>query len=299
MTSMVPDDPPLAGETVLPLDVVLEGDSLSVLRSLPSESVDLIYIDPPFGTGQVQRLQSIRLGVGEKTRKGFGDLTHRYEVQSDHEYRDDMPLDDYLVFLDERLREAWRVLRQTGSIYLHLDFHSVHYARLMLDDIFGADRFLNEIIWAYDYGGRARDKWPRKHDNILWYAKSDRWAFNREDIDRIPYMAPGLVGPEKAARGKLPTDVWWMTIVPTNSRERTGYPTQKPVKLLERMITASSQPGDVVLDFFAGSGTTGVAARRLGRHYVLVDINPHAVKIANKRLNEVPDPTPQLFDASS
>ncbi|MDP9224108.1 MAG: site-specific DNA-methyltransferase [Actinomycetota bacterium] len=278
---------------------MLEDDSLSVLRTLPSESVDLIYIDPPFGTGQLQRLQSIRLGVGEKTRRGFGDLTHRFEVQSDHEYRDDMPLDEYLVFLDERLKEAWRVLKHTGSLYLHLDFHSVHYARLLLDDIFGSDRFLNEIIWAYDYGGRPRDKWPRKHDNILWYSKSDSWMFNREDIDRIPYMAPGLVGPEKAAKGKLPTDVWWMTIVPTNSHERTGYPTQKPVKLLERIIVASSRPGDVVMDFFAGSGTTGVAARRLGRHFVLVDINPLAVEIANKRLNEVPEPSPQLFEASS
>ncbi|MEX2101289.1 MAG: site-specific DNA-methyltransferase [Actinomycetota bacterium] len=299
MTQTTPDDPTPAERSVLPLDVVLQDDCLSVLRGLPSDSVDLIYVDPPFGTGQLQRLQRIRLGVGDKTRKGFGDRTHRYEVQSDHAYRDDMPLDEYLKFLDERLAEAWRVLKPTGSIYLHLDFHSVHYARVMLDEIFGPERFLNEIIWAYDYGGRARDKWPRKHDNILWYAKSDSWVFNRDDVDRIPYMAPGLVGPEKAARGKLPTDVWWMTIVPTNSRERTGYPTQKPLKLLERIVTASSNPGDVVMDFFAGTGTTAVAARRLGRHYVLVDINPQAVEIARKRLDDVGEPTPQLFEAST
>lgn len=195
-----------------------------------------------------------------------------------------MPLEEYLGFLYDRLAEMHRVLANEGSLYLHLDFHTVHYARLMLDEIFGAENFLNEVVWAYDYGGRARDKWARNHDNILWYAKSDHWTFNRDAIDRIPYMAPGLVGPDKAARGKLPTDTWWMTIVPTNSRERTGYPTQKPLKLLERIISASSRPGDLVADFFAGTGTTGVAAKRLGRRHLLVDQNPAATQIAEKRL---------------
>lgn len=199
-----------------------------------------------------------------------------------------------LGFLDLRLREAHRVLKRNGSIYLHLDFRAVHYARLILDDIFGAERFLNEIIWAYDYGGRHRGRWPRKHDNILWYSKSDTWKFNRDDIDRIPYMASGLVTAEKAERGKLPTDVWWMTIVPTNSRERTGYPTQKPEKLLERIIRASSDPGDVVLDFFAGSGTAGVVAKRLGRSYVLIDSNLEAVEIARQRLDREPEPSQRL-----
>jgi site-specific DNA-methyltransferase (adenine-specific) len=157
----------------------------------------------------------------------------------------------------------------------------------MLDDIFGPERFLNEIIWAYDYGGRRKDIWPRKHDNILWYGKGDEWTFNIDAIDRIPYMAPGLVTPEKAARGKMPTDVWWLTIVPTNSRERTGYPTQKPEKLLERIVAASSSPGELVLDFFAGSGTTGVVAKKLGRHFLLVDNNPEAVQIAQRRLASV------------
>jgi site-specific DNA-methyltransferase (adenine-specific) len=289
-----------AGSAASSSNVVTEGvivdDNISVMNRLPSECVDLIYIDPPFGTGQVRRLQSIRTGSGEKTRNGFGGRTYNFQVVSAHHYRDDMPLEEYLGFLFERLVEIHRLLRADGSLYLHLDFHTVHFARLMLDEIFGADHFLNEIIWAYDYGGRARNKWARKHDNILWYAKSDRWAFNRDDIDRIPYMAPGLVGVEKAERGKLPTDTWWMTIVPTNSRERTGYPTQKPVKLLERIIRASSSPGALVADFFCGSGTTGVAAKRLSRRFLLVDQNPEAIRITKERLATVVMPNPSLFE---
>lgn len=263
---------------------VVEADNLDVLRRLPDGCVDLIYVDPPFGTGRVRRLDAIRLGAGPRTRTGFGGRTYAFDVVSRHAYRDDMPLEEYLAFLHERVVEMHRVLRPTGSLYLHLDFRTVHYARIMLDEVFGPERFLNEVIWSYDYGGRARDKWARKHDNILWYAKSDRWTFNRDAVDRIPYMAPSLVGPEKAARGKLPTDVWWMTIVPTNGRERTGYPTQKPLKLLERIVRASSNPGDLVADFFCGSGTTGVAARRLGRDYLLVDDNPEAIRITEARL---------------
>ncbi len=255
-----------------------------MLSGLPAECVDLIYIDPPFGTGQVRRLQSIRTGTGDSTRRGFGGRAYRWTVESVHAYRDDMPFEAYLGFLRAHLAEAHRVLRSGGSLYLHLDHHAVHHARLLLDELFGAEHFLNEIIWAYDYGGRHRDRWPRKHDNILWYAKGGGWTFNRDDIDRLPYMAPELVGPEKAARGKLPTDVWWMTIVPTNSRERTGYPTQKPERLIERIVRASSRPGDLVLDFFAGTGTTGAVAARLGRRYLLVDNNPEAVDIARRRL---------------
>lgn len=279
-----------------PMEGVIENDNLAVMSNLPSDCVDLIYIDPPFGTGQVRRLQSIRTGVGEKTRNGFGGRTYNFEVVSAHNYRDDMSLEKYLGFLYERLVEMHRLLRHDGSLYLHLDFHTAHFARLILDEIFGPERFLNEVIWAYDYGGRARDKWPRKHDNILWYAKSDRWTFNREDIDRIPYMAPGLVSAEKVARGKLPTDTWWMTIVPTNSRERTGYPTQKPLKLLERIIRASSKPDDLVADFFCGSGTTGVAAKRLGRRFLLVDENPEAIRVTEKRLAAEAEPSPSLFE---
>ena len=272
-------------QELVPFEGLVYGEALVVLKRLPSESVDLVYIDPPFGTGQTQRLATIRTGDGSSLRKGFGGRVYRWRTVSVMEYRDDMPFEDYLTFLYTHLQEIHRVLKTTGSLYLHLDHHAVHWARIMLDEIFGPERFLNEIIWAYDYGGRPRNKWPRKHDNILWYAKGDTWTFNREDVDRIPYMAPGLVGPEKAARGKLPTDVWWITIVPTNSRERTGYPTQKPEKLLERIIRASSHEGDLVLDCFAGSGTTGVVAKKLGRRFLLVDNNPEAIAIAKKRLS--------------
>jgi site-specific DNA-methyltransferase (adenine-specific) len=260
------------------------GDNLHVLRALPEGCVDLIYIDPPFGTGQSRRLDSIRTGSGTKTRVGFGGRTYRWENVSAHRYEDGMDLDEYLAFLGARLTEMHRVLAAHGSLYVHLDHHAVHHVRMLLDEIFGPERFLNEIIWAYDYGGRARDRWPRKHDNILWYARSATWVFNREAVDRIPYMAPGLVGPEKAARGKLPTDVWWMTIVPTSGRERTGYPTQKPLRLLERIVLASSNPGDLVADFFGGAGTAAVAAARLGRRHLIVDSNPEAIRITRARL---------------
>ncbi len=260
------------------------GDNLPIMRLIPDDSIDLVYIDPPFGTGNLRRHDRIRLGAGEMSRRGFGGRVHRFEVTSSMRYEDSMSIDEYLEFLWVRLVEIHRILTSRGSLYLHLDYRSAHHARFMLDDLFGADRFLNEIIWAYDYGGRSRVRWPAKHDNILWYSKSPSWVYNIDEIDRIPYMAPSLVGPEKAARGKIPTDVWWMTIVPTNSRERTGYPTQKPVGLVERIVRASSRPGDLVADFFCGSGTTGIAAARLGRRYLLVDNNPAAIEIARRRL---------------
>ena len=263
---------------------VLCADNLEVLGGLPDGCVDLVYIDPPFATGQTRRLDSIRTGAGERRRNGFAGRSYAFEVVSSHAYRDDMRLEEWLGFLLPRLREIHRVLAETGSLYLHLDHHAVHHARLLLDEVFGPQRFLNEIVWAYDYGGRARDRWPRKHDSILWYARGERWTFNREAVDRLPYMAPGLVGPDKAARGKLPTDVWWMTIVPTRGAERTGWPTQKPLRLLERIVTASSNPGDLVADLFCGSGTAGVAARRLGRRCLLVDSDPEAVRISAARL---------------
>ncbi len=265
---------------------VVEADNLEVLVAIPDGAVDLVYADPPFATGRTQRLESIRLGAGERTRAGFRGDTTAYEVVSDHAYEDDLPLDAHLAALAARIREIHRVLAPHGSLYLHVDWRTSHHVRLLLDEVFGAQRFLNEIIWAYDYGGRARDRWPRKHDTILWYARGDAWRYERDAIDRIPYLAPGLVGPEKAARGKLPTDVWWMTIVPPGSAERTGYPTQKPIRLLERIVAASSRPGELVLDPYAGSGTTGVAAARLGRRWLLVDRNPAAVEIARRRLAE-------------
>jgi site-specific DNA-methyltransferase (adenine-specific) len=263
---------------------VVQADNLDVLAAIPDGVVDLVYADPPFGTGDVQLLTSIRTGVGERTRRGFGGREVAWEVVGEQAWTDDLPLPEHLAALRARVEEIRRVLAPNGSLYLHVDWRTVHHVRLLLDEVFGPERFLNELIWAYDYGGRARDRWPRKHDTILWYARGDTWTFDRDQIARIPYMAPGLVGPEKAARGKLPTDVWWMTIVPPASAERTGYPTQKPVRLLERILAASSRPGDLVLDPYAGSGTTGVAAARLGRRWLLVDRNPAAVAIARERL---------------
>ena len=265
---------------------VVEADNLELLDVLPDGSVDLAYADPPFATGVTQRLQTIRLGSGERERPGFRGVTSKYEVTSDLAYEDALPLPEHLAALRARMEGIHRVLAPHGSLYLHVDWRTVHHVRLLLDEVFGPERFLNELVWAYDYGGRARDRWPRKHDTILWYARGDDWLFDREAIDRIPYLAPGLVGPEKAARGKLPTDVWWMTIVSPGGKERTGYPTQKPVRLLERIVAASSRPGDLVLDPYAGSGTTGVAAARLGRRWLLADQNPAAVEIARRRLAE-------------
>ncbi len=259
------------------------GDNLPILQSLPAESVDLIYIDPPFNTGRVQarpRLRTIQAESGD--RVGFGG--RRYlTVKLGHQAYADI-FDDYLAFLEPRLREAYRLLKPHGSLYFHIDYREVHYCKVLLDSIFGRECFLNEVIWAYDYGARTRRKWPPKHDNILFYAKDPKhYTFNYEAVERIPYMAPGLVGPQKAARGKFPTDTWWHTIVPTNGSERTGYPTQKPLGILRRILQASSNPGDLVLDFFAGSGTTGAACLELGRRFILIDNNPQALAVMRQR----------------
>jgi site-specific DNA-methyltransferase (adenine-specific) len=187
------------------------------------------------------------------------------------------------------LVEAHRILAGNGTLYFHIDYREVHYCKILLDQIFGRDNFINEIIWAYDYGGRPKNRWPAKHDNILMYVKnSDDYVFNLNDIDRIPYMAPGLVGKEKAEKGKLPTDTWWHTIVSPTGKEKTGYPTQKPLGILKRIIQASSNPGDLVVDFFAGSGTTGAAAVELGRKFLLVDTNPEAIEVMRERFAGLP-----------
>ena len=262
-------------------------DNLDVLRSLPSSSVQLIYIDPPFNTGKTRvrkQLKTSRSDQGD--RIGFQGYQYKSEIISEMSYEDHY--EDYLSFLEPRLREAHRILSPSGSLYFHIDYREVHYCKILLDQIFGRECFLNEIIWAYDYGGRPKNRWPPKHDNILFYAKEPgKHIFNVDEIERIPYMTPGLVGPEKASLGKIPTDVWWHTIVPTNSREKTGYPTQKPLGILRRIIQASSRPGDIVLDFFAGSGTTGVAALELDRRFILVDNNPEAIQVMLKRLDGV------------
>jgi site-specific DNA-methyltransferase (adenine-specific) len=256
---------------------------------MADESVDLVYVDPPFNTGKTQRKTRMRVTKSEDgDRTGFGGRRYATELGASTEYVD--VFDDYLGFLEVRLREAYRVLKPSGSFYLHLDYREVHYCKVLMDQIFGRECFQNEIIWAYDYGGRPKNRWPAKHDNILYYVKDPaHFTFNRDDIDRIPYMAPGLVGPEKAARGKLPTDTWWQTIVPPGGRESTGYATQKPLPILRRIITASSNPGDLVLDFFAGSGTTGVAAAELGRRFILVDSNPQAIEAMKIRFADLGD----------
>jgi site-specific DNA-methyltransferase (adenine-specific) len=258
-------------------------DNIDVLRSLGDGCVDLVYIDPPFNTGKVRahtRIRTVREETGD--RVGFQGRRYETQVVGRRSFAD--LFDDYMGFLEPRLVEAHRVLAPSGSLYFHLDYREVHYCKVLLDGIFGRDRFLNEIIWAYDYGARTKKKWPAKHDNILLYAKDPgKHTFNADDLDRIPYMAPGLVGPEKAARGKLPTDTWWHTIVATNAAERTGYPTQKPLGILKRIVAASSNEGDLVLDFFAGSGTTGEACLLLNRDFILVDDNAEALEVMAKR----------------
>ena len=268
---------------------VIHGDNLPVLRTLPDDSARLIYIDPPFNTGR-DRSRTVTRATPDPTavRAGFRGTRYRSETLSRITYADQF--DDFLAFLEPRLVEAHRVLAPDGTLYVHLDYREVHYCRLLLDALFGEACFLNEIIWAYDYGGRTKRRWPPKHDNILVYVKDPaRYLFNTDDVDREPYMAPGLVSPEKVALGKLPTDVWWHTIVSPTGHEKSGYPTQKPLGILRRIIRASSRPGDTVLDFFAGSGTTGVAAAELGRHFVLVDSADEAITTMRRRLEGVSD----------
>ncbi len=268
--------------------VVVLGDNLPILQGLPKESVDLIYIDPPFNTGRSQArttLKTVRSLDGAGDRTGFKGARYTTTEVARRSFED--TFEDYLGFLEPRLREAHRVLKPTGNLYFHIDYREVHYCKVLLDGIFGRSAFLNEIIWAYDYGARTKKKWPAKHDNILLYAKDpEKYFFDVESIDRIPYMAPGLVGPEKAARGKLPTDTWWHTIVSPTGKEKLGYPTQKPLGILTRIVLASCPKNGLVLDFFAGSGTTGEAARREGRRFLLVDENPEAIAVMKRRFGD-------------
>jgi site-specific DNA-methyltransferase (adenine-specific) len=267
-------------------DLVALGDNLGITADLPDESFRLIYLDPPFNTGRRQSRQTITtIRAAGGGRVGFKGQTYDTVKGTLYSYNDDFA--DYWEFLEPRLVEAWRLLDDRGTLYLHLDYREVHYAKVALDALFGRDSFLNEIIWAYDYGAKATSRWPAKHDTILVYVKNPRsYFFDNAAVDREPYMAPGLVTPEKAARGKLPTDVWWHTIVSTNGRERTGYATQKPEGILRRIVQASSAEGDWVLDFFSGSGTTASVARQLGRRFVAIDANPDAVAIMRARLGE-------------
>ena len=260
------------------------GDCLEVMQGLTAGAYRLIYIDPPFNTGRKQtrqRLCTVRDADGD--RVGFKGNRYRTERLGESSFDD--CFDDFIGFIVPRLERAYDLLAADGSLFFHIDCREAHYCKIELDRIFGRDSFINEIIWAYDYGARSKRRWSAKHDTIFWYAKDPaNYVFRYADIDRIPYMAPGLVGPEKATKGKTPTDVWWQTIVSPNGREKTGYPTQKPLKILERIVRVHSDPGDAVLDFFAGSGTTGEAAARNGRNATLVDQSPEAAKVMMRRL---------------
>lgn len=268
-------------------DEILLGDCLELLPRFADGSFHLIYIDPPFNTGREQARRTVATVSGQGgDRTGFQGRRYTTKLLAESSYRDSF--EDYLAFLGPRLEHARRLLSREGTLYFHIDYREAHYCKLLLDEIFGRECFLNEIVWAYDYGARSRRRWPAKHDTILVYVKdASAYYFDAEEVDREPYMAPGLVTPEKAARGKLPTDVWWHTIVPTRGTEKTGYPTQKPEGIVRRMVCASTRPGDWCLDFFAGSGTLGAVATRLGRRFVLIDSNPRAVEIMRARLPAV------------
>jgi site-specific DNA-methyltransferase (adenine-specific) len=270
-------------------DEILLGDNLELLPRFADGSFQLIYIDPPFNTGASQRrvtLQTVAAGAAGATtgeRIGFQGRRYTTKLLGESSYED--AFDDYLAFLAPRLEHARRLLAREGTLYFHIDYREAHYCKLLLDEIFGRECFLNELVWAYDYGARTKRRWPAKHDTILVYVKDPgAYHFDGEAVDREPYMAPGLVTAEKAAKGKLPTDVWWHTIVPTSGKEKTGYPTQKPEGIVRRMVQASTRPGDWCLDFFAGSGTLGAVAAKLGRRYVLIDSNPEAVAVMQRRL---------------
>jgi site-specific DNA-methyltransferase (adenine-specific) len=264
---------------------VFLGDNLDLLARVPDGSVNLVYIDPPFNTGHAQeRVNTHAVRDDTSARVGFRGKAYRSLRVGQKAYDD--AFDDYLGFLEPRLLEARRVLAADGAFFLHLDYREVHYGKVLVDGIFGRGSFINEIIWAYDYGARSRSRWPTKHSTILFYARDPRaYTFDLDASDRIAYMAPEMVGEDKAARGKTPTDVWWHTIVSPTGHEKTGYPSQKPLGIMRRLLAVHSRPGDTVLDFFAGSGSTGVAAAELGRRFILCDSNPEAIAVMKTRLD--------------
>jgi site-specific DNA-methyltransferase (adenine-specific) len=275
-------------------DLVIAGDNLPVLEQLPEAAFDLVYVDPPFNTGRAQTRRSMSATAdAAASRVGFGGRRYRTELLQSLSYDD--AFGDYLGFLEPRLTRARELLAPHGTLYFHIDYREAHYCKLLLDEIFGRDAFLNEIIWAYDYGAKPRRRWPAKHDTILAYVRTPgAHHFDADAVDREPYMAPGLVGAEKAARGKRPTDVWFHTIVPTNGSEKTGYPTQKPEGVLRRLVAASARPGGWCLDPFAGSGTVGAVCRELGRRFVLIDSSPEAIEVMRSRLGDRVPPTPDV-----
>jgi site-specific DNA-methyltransferase (adenine-specific) len=273
-------------ELALDDNLIIAGDNSEALAQLPEGVFDLIYLDPPFNTGRSQARRTLEVRPDDEgDRVGFGGRRYSSRVLQTLSYDDQFA--DYLGFLEPRVARARELLAPHGTLYFHIDYREAHYCKLLLDEIFGREAFLNEIIWSYDYGAKPRRRWPAKHDTILVYVRTPGGHhFDADAVDREPYMAPGLVGPEKAARGKRPTDVWFHTIVPTNGREKTGYPTQKPEGVLRRFVAASSRAEGWCLDPFAGSGTLGAVCRDLGRKFVLIDSSPVAVEIMRGRLGD-------------
>jgi site-specific DNA-methyltransferase (adenine-specific) len=278
----------VGGDLSLEDDLVLVGDNESALDRLPAGRFDLIYMDPPFNTGRAQMRNTVQARLDPSAgREGFGGRRYRTRLLRSLSYDDEFS--DYLAFLEPRLARARELLAAHGTLYFHIDYREAHYCKLLLDELFGREAFLNELIWAYDYGAKPRRRWPAKHDTILVYVRTPgAHHFDPDAVEREPYMAPGLVSAEKAARGKRPTDVWFHTIVPTNGREKTGYPTQKPEGVLRRIVAASSRPGGWCLDPFAGSGTLGAVCRELGRRFVLIDSSPVAIEVMRERLSDLP-----------
>lgn len=233
---------------------VVTGNAAAFLRVQESSSVQFCYIDPPFATQSVQR--------GSR-----GSYSDRYK------------LDDHKKMMERLLIKLYRVLDLDGSVMVHLDERTVHQTAVLMRDIF--EVHINDIIWCYQSGGAGKRNLAKKHDTILWYAKSERYTFN---VIREPYPRDYGDRPGFHPEGRMLNDWWTIPIMSTTSKERVGYPNQKPLALLERCISIATNPGDVVLDFFCGSGTTGVAAKRLGRKYLLCDKNPEATAIAKERL---------------
>jgi site-specific DNA-methyltransferase (adenine-specific) len=265
-------------------DLVIAGDNGPALAKLPEGAFDLVYMDPPFNTGRPRKRDTVTVHADlQGQRVGFGGRTYSSRLLRTLSYEDSYA--DYLDFLGSRLRRLRALLAPHGTLYFHIDYREAHYCKLLLDEVFGREAFLNEIVWSYDYGGKPRRRWPAKHDTILVYVRTPGGHyFDADAVEREPYMAPGLVGAEKARRGKRPTDVWFHTIVPTNGREKTGYPTQKPERVVRRCVAASSCPGGWCLDPFAGSGTLGAVCRALGRRFVMIDSSPAALAVMRERL---------------
>ena len=265
------------------MNQIIHGDNLDVLKIFPNKCVDLIYIDPPFNTGKKKEMERTVVNTHNKPVV-FSECTVSPNVAARKMSFDDN-IDDYLEFLYDRVAESYRLLKDNGSFFFHIDYREGHYCKCMLDKIFGRECFMNEIIWSYEWGAKSRKKWSTKHDNIFWYVKNKKnYTFNYKEVDRVPYLAPSLVGPEKAKRGKTLCSVWWNSIVPTNGKERTGYPTQKPLAILDRIVRVHTKPGDVVMDYFAGSGSMGEAAAKNGRSFILIDSNADAIKVMEQRL---------------